>query len=355
MSASSFPFFSAKRSFDMRMHAIRDPGQPALPRYSYPGRYMEKHLFMALLQNLKVRCRKTSLYSNAISKVQPLGFVPTTIQPIFRENPVLRLCLPLALIDDDFFSKGLCKGPVLCFFPHCIGCSAALRDKLDLDFFDKRFVLLYPSFTHKRSTIGVQTSAFDFSGRWLTDFFRQCSEKMLELTEKNNQYEESNPQRRNGRARTLGGTAISSVARPCLHCVTVHCLASSQKSMTSPRKGATSFPSTKRRVPSKARPTMLEFAELYQESNPQRRNGRVKSLGGTGTAISSSLDRALPSLRHRALLGKWPEIDDISSKGHDFVSIDEKRSVPSKARPTMLAFPSVTKGGGKVRFTSREE
>ena len=30
----------------MRMHAIRDidRGQPALPRYSYPGRYMEKHL-----------------------------------------------------------------------------------------------------------------------------------------------------------------------------------------------------------------------------------------------------------------------------------------------------------------------
>ena len=34
-------------------------------------------------------------------------------------------------------------------------------------------------------------------------------------------------------------------AGPCLHCVTVHCLASSQRSMTSPRKGATSFPSTK--------------------------------------------------------------------------------------------------------------
>ena len=44
MSASSFPFFSVKRSFDMRMHAIRDRGQPALARYSYPGRYMEKHL-----------------------------------------------------------------------------------------------------------------------------------------------------------------------------------------------------------------------------------------------------------------------------------------------------------------------
>ena len=31
---------------------------------------------------------------------------------------------------------------------------------------------------------------------------------------------------------------------PCLHCVTVHCLASSQRPVTSPRKGTTSFPST---------------------------------------------------------------------------------------------------------------
>ena len=32
---------------------------------------------------------------------------------------------------------------------------------------------------------------------------------------------------------------------PCLHCVTVHCLASSQRSVTSPQKGTASFPSTK--------------------------------------------------------------------------------------------------------------
>ena len=32
---------------------------------------------------------------------------------------------------------------------------------------------------------------------------------------------------------------------PCLHCVTVHCLATSQRSVTSPRKGTASFPSTK--------------------------------------------------------------------------------------------------------------
>ena len=50
MSVSSFPFFSVKRSLDMRMHAIRDRGQPALPRYSYPGRYMEKHLLSSAAQ-----------------------------------------------------------------------------------------------------------------------------------------------------------------------------------------------------------------------------------------------------------------------------------------------------------------
>ena len=40
------------------------------------------------------------------STVRPLGFVPTTIEPKSRANPVLRLCLPLTLIDDDFLSNG---------------------------------------------------------------------------------------------------------------------------------------------------------------------------------------------------------------------------------------------------------
>ena len=40
------------------------------------------------------------------SSVRPLGFVPETIEPKSRANPVLRLCLPLALIDNDFLSKG---------------------------------------------------------------------------------------------------------------------------------------------------------------------------------------------------------------------------------------------------------
>ena len=50
------------------------------------------------------------------SSVRPLGFVPATIQPKSRANPVLRLCLPLALIDNDFLSKEcLSKSPVFFF------------------------------------------------------------------------------------------------------------------------------------------------------------------------------------------------------------------------------------------------
>ena len=113
-------------------------------------------------------------------------------------------------------------------------------------FFDNRSVLLYPSFTHKRSTIGVQNSAFDFSGRWSTEFFWQCSEKVLESTEKTT----------NAKNRILSFETdelepweappfhLLSTGR-CIHCVPVHCLVSSQRSMTSPRKGTTSFPSTK--------------------------------------------------------------------------------------------------------------
>ena len=62
----------------------------------------------------------------------------------------------------------------------------------------------------------------------------------------NNQWEEWNPQRRNGPVRTLGGHHFSLLSTgPYLHCITVHCLASSQRFLTSPRKGTTSFPSTK--------------------------------------------------------------------------------------------------------------
>ena len=64
----------------------------------------------------------------------------------------------------------------------------------------------------------------------------------------NNQWEESKPQRRNWRVRTLSGHHFRLLSTgPCLHvhCCTVHCLASSQRSLTSPWKGTTSFPSTR--------------------------------------------------------------------------------------------------------------
>ena len=46
---------------------------------------------------------------------------------------------------------------------------------------------------------------------------------------------------------------------PCLHCVTVHCLASSQRLVTSPRKGTTSFPSTEAERAVQGSPTILAF------------------------------------------------------------------------------------------------
>ena len=60
----------------------------------------------------------------------------------------------------------------------------------------------------------------------------------------------------------------------------------------------------------------------------------VRTLGDT--TISPSLDRALPSLRHHALLGKQPEIGDISSKEHDFVFIDENRACRPRLAPQCL-------------------
>ena len=197
------------------------------------------------------------------SSVRPLGFVPATIEPKSRANPVLWLCLPLALIDDDFLSKGCrFKSPVLCFLPPLHRCSAALWDKLDLNFWTSvlSFFNRLKTFTHKKSTIGVRNSAFDFGGRWSTDFFRQCLEKVHESTDKTT----------NERNRIL----------------------------------------------------------RVKTDEPE------KTLGST--AISSSLDRALPSLRHRALLGKSPEIGDISSKGHDFVSIDGNGACRPRLAPQCL-------------------
>ena len=56
-----------------------------------------------------------------------LALCPRRSKPKSRANPVLRHCIPLALNDNDFLSKGcLCKSPVFCFFTHCIGCQIQL-------------------------------------------------------------------------------------------------------------------------------------------------------------------------------------------------------------------------------------
>ena len=134
------------------------------------------------------------------SSVRPLGFVPATIEPKSRANPVLRLCLPLALIDKDFLSKGcLCKSHVLCFFTHCIGCSAALETNSIWNF-STSLLSFFTRLSHTRdrrlaSKIPLSTLvAVD----WLSSFGsvrRRCSKALRKQP-----MEESKPQRRNGPA-----------------------------------------------------------------------------------------------------------------------------------------------------------
>ena len=179
--------------------------------------------------------------------------MPTTIQTKSRANPVLRLCFPLALIDDDFLSKGcLCISPVLCFFTNCIGCSAALSwdntiwnfSTSVLSFFTRlsetratsvlSFFIRLSDTRDRRLASEIQLSTLVAVDR--TDFFRQCSEKVHENTQKTSSA-------RNRIQATPPFRLLST--GPYVHCVTVHSLASSQRSVTSPRKGTTSFSSTK--------------------------------------------------------------------------------------------------------------
>ena len=72
--------------------------------------------------------------------------------------------------------------------------------------------------------------------------------------------------------------------------------------------------------------------------------GSVTSERSTFWGLGSTdYDGALPSLRHRALPGKLPEIRDLSPKKAWLPFHRRKRIVPSKARPKMLAFPSLLK------------
>ena len=116
-------------------------------------------------------------------------------------------------------------------------------------FFDKRFASFFTHLSHTRyrrlaSEIPLELSTLVAVDR-LTSFDsvrRRCTKALR----KQQQCEESNLQRRNGQVRTLGKSPFRLLSTgPCLHCVTVHCLASSQRSVTSPRKDTTSFPLTK--------------------------------------------------------------------------------------------------------------
>ena len=125
-------------------------------------------------------------------------------------------------------------------FPHVQG---VLRQKYAPE---KRSGILCLFSTYKRTTICARNSVFDLLGRWLAQLFQQSSENVLEHSKKT----------LNSRNRIVGvktGDLEAWAARPfrllstgrSLLCVTVHCLALNQWWVTYPRKGKTSFPSTK--------------------------------------------------------------------------------------------------------------
>ena len=205
------------------------------------------------------------------SSVRPLGFVPATIQPKSRANPVLRLCLPLAL---DWRWFRLERMPVQkpCFFflflHHLHRVFSCPLRRTRSGFFRQAFCLSLPFF-HAHWEIDDWRPEFRFLLWWplidwlLSVVFGKGERKHRE----NNQREEWNPQRRNGRVWTLGrhhNFRLLSTG-PCLHCVTVHCLASWQVARGLwhlLEKARLRFHRRKRSVPSKARPTMLAFPSI---------------------------------------------------------------------------------------------
>ena len=207
------------------------------------------------------------------SSVQPLGFVPAKSEPKSRANPVLRLCLPLALIDDEFLSKGCrFKSPVLCFFPHCTGCSAALWDKLDLNFFDKRSFLSLPVF-HTQE-IDAWRPNFSFRLQWplidwdLSAVFGEDARTHWE----HNQHARNRILNVETNENELEPWAVPPFrllsAGPCLHLsftITASpCIAwqVARDRWHLLERARLHFHRPKRSVPSKARPTMLAFPSL---------------------------------------------------------------------------------------------
>ena len=98
---------------------------------------------------------------------------PRRSKPKSRANPVLRHCLPLALNDNDFLSKGcLCKSLVFFSPPTASGVQLPFETN-SIWIFSASILSFFTLFSRTRDrSIGVRNSAFDFGGRGSTDFFR---------------------------------------------------------------------------------------------------------------------------------------------------------------------------------------
>ena len=115
------------------------------------------------------------------------------------------------------------------------------------EFFDKRSVLLYPSQDFHTQEIDDWRPKFRFRLWWplidlLLSVWRRCTKALRKQPMRG--IESSGSKRTSQREPWAAPPFRLLSTGPCLHCVIVHCLASSQRSVTSPRKCATSFPST---------------------------------------------------------------------------------------------------------------
>ena len=112
--------------------------------------------------------------------------------------------------------------------------------------------------------------------------------------------------------------------------------------------------------------TSFEFSSVRRrciiESTEKTTNGRNRIISVEADELepwaappfSSSPDRALPSQRHRALLGKKPEIFDISSKRRDFVSIDENGACRPRLAPQWRIPKTLLKTRNGGTYNKRE-
>ena len=133
---------------------------------------------------------------------------------------------------------------------------------------------------------------------------------------------------------------------PCLHCVTVHCLARN-------RRLASEIP-----LPTLvAVDRLTSFGSVWRRCTKAPRKQSMRGIESSGSRRTSLREPwAAPPFRH---LSTGPQclhcvtvhcLASSQKSVNGFVSIDEKRSVPSKARPTMLAFPSISPESGPVGY-----